>query len=70
MEPKIEVAVYMPDEQAQKFLLFQQYYEPFSVMIDYGVFAVRNGSVALHFDSVGVLQTIQRADYLYSRKHA
>lgn len=66
---QIEVAVYMPDAQAQKFLLFQEHYEPFTVMLDSGVFSIRNGSATLHFDSTGTLQTIQRADYLYSRKH-
>lgn len=67
---QIEVAVYMPDAQAQKFLTFQEYFEPFSVMLESGVFAIRNGSATLHFDNAGTLQTIQRADYLYSRKHA
>jgi len=66
---KIEVAVYMPDAEAAKFLLFQEYFEPFNVLIEAGVFQTRNGSIALHFDANGVLQTVQRADTLYSRKH-
>jgi hypothetical protein len=69
MENRIEVAVYMPDAQAKQFILFQQHYEPFLVMVDNGVFAIRNGSATLNFDSQGVLQAIQRNDYLYSRRH-
>lgn len=61
--------VFLIPAEATKFILFQKYFETFSTLVDYGVFDVRNGSVALHFDSQGVLQTIQRADYLYSRKH-
>lgn len=67
MEKKIEVAIYLPDAEAQKWLLFQQYYEPFTTLVESKVFAVRNGSVVLHFDSDGILQAINRADYLYKR---
>jgi hypothetical protein len=66
---KIEVAVYIPDEDASKWILFQQYYDPFTVMVNHGVFGVKNGSVALHFDHEGVLRAINRADILYSRKY-
>lgn len=67
MEKKIEVAIYLPDAEAQKWLLFQQYYEPFNILATSNVFSVRNGSVVLHFDADGVLQAINRADYLYKR---
>lgn len=64
-----QIAVYVADEEAQKFLLFQQYYEPFTVLLDSGVFNIRNGSAILHFDNEGTLQAINRADVLYSRRH-
>jgi len=64
-----KIAVYIPDSEAQKFLLFQEYFEPFSIMIESDVFSIRNGSAILHFDSNGTLQTINRADVLYSRRH-
>ncbi len=64
-----KIAVYVADQEAGKFLLFQQYFEPFSIMIDADLFSIRNGSATLHFDSNGTLQTINRADVLYSRRH-
>lgn len=69
MEKKIEVAVYLPDETAKKFLLFQEYFDIFSILIDREVFQQKNAAISLHFDNNGTLQTIQRADFLYSRKH-
>lgn len=65
---KLEVAIYLPDAEAQKFLQFQQHYELFNLLLEKGVFNIRNGSISLHFDQNGVLQVIQRADVLYSKK--
>lgn len=70
MDQKIEVAVYLPDSEAQKWLVFQEHYTTFGILVDSGVFDVTNGSVSLHFDSQGTLQTVQRSDFLYSRKHS
>ena len=64
-----KVAIFVPDSEAKQFLLFQQYFEPFTTLVDAGVFHIRNGSAVLHFDSEGVLQLVNRADVLYSRKH-
>lgn len=50
-------------------LVPQKYYEAFMLMIERGVFNQKNGAITLHFDQNGVLQTIQRADFLFSRKH-
>jgi len=69
MEKPIKVAVYIADDDAKKFLLFQEHYDVFSVLLDKDVFDQKNATVSLHFDHQGVLQVIQRADYLYSRKH-
>lgn len=62
------IAVYIPDEDVKKFLLFQQHYLLFNTLIDKGVFNVKNGSITLHFDSEGELQLIQRADILFSKR--
>lgn len=64
-----EQIIFVEPVDVRRWALFQQHYEPFNVMVDYGVFQVKNGAVSLHFDSNGLLQTIQRADVLYSRKH-
>jgi len=66
---KDEVKIIITTPEAVRWQVFQQYYKPIATMIDAGVFSIVNGSVALHFDSEGTLQTIQRADTLYSRKH-
>lgn len=62
------IAIYIPDEQAKKFVIFQQYYEPFSLLLDRKVFEQKNCFVSLFFDQNSVLQSIQRKDYLFSRR--
>ncbi len=69
MVNQLDIAVYLPDEEARKFILFQQYWDSFSIMLERGVFDTKNGGITLHFDHDGTLQAIQRADFLYSRKH-
>ena len=69
METKSNIAIYLPDAEAEQFLLFQEHFDTFSVLLKAGVFSVRGGSVVIHFDQNGVLQNIGRADTLYSRKH-
>lgn len=64
----IEIAVYMPDEDAKKFLEFQKHYSVFNILLEKGVFNQKNASISLNFDSNGVLQTIQRADFLYAKR--
>ena len=63
------IAIFIPDEDAKKFLLFQEHYNLFSLLLERNVFNQKNCAITLHFDSQGKLQVIQRADYLYSAKH-
>lgn len=63
-----EVTIILNEEEAKKFILFQKHYNNFSLMVEKGVFDVKNGSISLHFDNMGVLQIIQRADVLYSKR--
>ena len=58
----------MENEDAKKFLLFQQNYDLFSLLVDKGVFSIRNGSATLNFDANGTITTISRADMLYNRR--
>lgn len=69
MEKEIKVAVYMPDEEAAKWLQFQHHYDTISILLESGALEVKNGSVILHFDAHGTLNAINRADFLYSAKH-
>jgi len=64
-----KIPIYIADDEAVKFLLFQEYYETFMVLINSRVFDVRNGSVTLNFDKNGTLKTINRSDILYSYRH-
>lgn len=70
VETMNEVTIFVEPIDVKKWQLFQEYYDPFTVMVNAGVFSTKNGSIALNFDSQGILQNIQRADYLYSRKHS
>lgn len=63
-----KIALYVPDEEAKQFLLFQQYFDPISILVDQKVFEQKNALVTLFFDHLGVLQSVKRDDYLFSRK--
>ena len=64
-----KIAIYVPDEEAKKFLLFQEHFQEFTLMLESGVFDVRNGSVTLHMDKNGSIKAINRSDVLYSARH-
>src|SRR3990167_2141409 len=55
--------------EEKKFILFQEHYETFCLMLNHGVFDVRNGSITFHMDKHGAIKTINRADVLYSARH-
>lgn len=63
------IPIYIADEEAAKFLLFQEHYETFCLLLNHGVFDVRNGSVSLHMDKHGSIKAINRSDVLYSSRH-
>ena len=63
-----KVAIYIPDEEAKKFLLFQEYYDEFALLISAGVFKIRNGSAVIHFDKRGEIKAINRSDILFSAR--
>lgn len=64
-----EITIILSEEEAKKFVEFQRNYATFMLMLEKGVFTIRNGSAILNFDHLGILQNIQRADMLYSKKH-
>jgi len=64
-----QITIFVEPIDVSKWKIFQQHYDVFTVLVDAGVFNTKNGSIALNFDSQGTLQNIQRADFLYSRKH-
>jgi len=64
-----KVAVFIPDQEAAKFLLFQEHFDVFTTLLESDVFSQKNATILLDFDYLGVLQNIRRNDYLYSRRH-
>lgn len=69
MEKPLEIAIYIPNEEAKKWLLFQQHYDTFMTLVERGVFNQKSATVTLRFDHLGVLQDIHTDYLLYSRKH-
>jgi len=63
-----DIAIFIPDKEAQKFILFQKYYNTFMTLVNSDVFEQKNGKVILHFDANSVLQVIERADILYVKR--
>jgi len=69
MDKNTNVTLILEPIDVNKWKLFQQYYDPFTVIVNAGVFSIKNGNAVLHFDNLGTLQTIERGDILYSKKH-
>ena len=62
------ITVYLSDDAAQKFILFQQYYDVFNTMVEHKVFEQKGATISLHFDTLGALRNITRADVLYDSR--
>jgi hypothetical protein len=65
-----EITIFLTEEEATKFVLFQKHYSDFMLMIEKGVFDQKNATIMLDYDSNGVLQTIRRNDFMYSKKYS
>lgn len=62
------VTLLLPEEEAKKWVMFQKYYDVFSLIMDRKVFEIKGGSATLHFDAEGQLQAINRSDTLWNRR--
>jgi len=60
------IPVFMPDDEVKKFLVFQQFYQPISILVENGVFEQKNATILLDFDKDGELKGIRRHDYLFT----
>lgn len=60
-----EVTVYLDQDQAMQFIAFQENYHNFVILAENKVFEQRGAAITLHFDPLGVIRSIQRADSLY-----
>ncbi len=60
------IAVYIPDSEAKKFLLFKQYFDVFEAMDGERVFDMQFGKAILNFKA-GFLETIEKHEVVYKR---
>lgn len=63
-----EITIFATDDTAKKFLLFQKYFDIFNVLLENNIFEQKKATIALNFDHNGILQSVQRADFLYTKK--
>ena len=58
----------LSDAEAELFLLFREHQDIYTVLLNAGVFNVRNGSVEIHFDSEGTLSNIAKHEVVFKRQ--
>lgn len=63
-----EITIFLTENDAIQYRLFQQHYKTFMLLMNKGVFDIRKGNAILSFDHEGILQTIRREDFMYSRE--
>lgn len=61
-----QTLVYLEPEVAGKFVLFQQYFIPFGVMLESNFFEQRAATLVTRIDKDGKIRDISRTDLLYS----
>ncbi len=60
-----EITVYLDDQQAKMFVLFQEQYENIALMLKSKVFEQKGATITLNFDTLGKIKNIKRSDVLY-----
>ena len=60
------VAVYIPDAEAKKFLLFKQRFDVFTLLESEQIFDIQFGKAILNFKA-GILETIEKHEVVYKR---
>lgn len=60
-----QTLVYLNEDVAGKFVLFQQYFIPISLCIEKKVFEQKAATVTIHFNNTGRIVNITRGDLLY-----
>ena len=63
MEPRIvlpTVAIYVTDEEAKRFVMFQKHYAIIGLLDSVGAFDIKSGSIKLNFNDKGMISTIEK----------
>lgn len=58
--------VYLDEDQAGKFVLFQKYFVPFNLLMESKVFDQKAATIIFKINKEGVIKSIVRTDLLYS----
>lgn len=64
-----DVTILLTPIDAERFKQFQKNYDLFNLLVSKGVFEQKNATIALNFDYLGQLQTIERHDFLFNTRH-
>lgn len=64
----MDITIILTTNDAEKFKLFQKYYDNFGTLLDSKVFEQKNACISLNFDNEGVIKTIERKDILYNAR--
>jgi len=62
-----EMVVYMSEEQAALFILFQKHYDNIAYLLSQGVFGFGPGNIVLAFDPEGRIKTIKKETFVYRK---
>lgn len=60
-----EVTIILTTPEAIMWRDYQQFHAAFALLVSRGIFDVKNGSVTIHFDSLGNIAKIERKDNLF-----
>lgn len=63
------IKIELSEQDAIRFREFMKNYDAFNLLLERGVFDVKNGSVVMDFDKDSILQTIRFTGYMYSKRH-
>lgn len=66
MKTNEQIAVYMTDEEAKQFLLYQKYHDIFEKLTEVHAFDLQFGKITMNF-AFGELQNIVREEMVYKR---
>lgn len=60
------IPIFIPNEEAEKFLLFQKHYELFVLMEKSGALGIKYGKCVINFKD-GVIENITKEEVVYKR---
>lgn len=62
------VIIELLELDAEKFKLFQKYYDNFAILLDKGFFEIKTGSGKVHFDASGSIRKVEVSTMINEKK--